>query len=400
MSQWWYLEGDSKKGPIGAEELKRLLQANAIGLRDLVWREGMPEWQPLVDVEELAELRGSIPPPVPNTEGDRLQYPLATRWPRFFARVFDLWWESVLVGFTASYILGRYFAAFVEWVSTPGSGQLYGILCIPVALLLDAAIYAMFGNSPGKAMMGLRVTDIRGAKLAFGTYLTRNFSLWMRGIAFGLPLFNLFALYVQSRRLGKGQQATYDESLGSRVHAKPINVLRKTLFALAFLTAFVGLLALNVWDKQMEARDRARKDYVWNNPETGRAASIAGRWTYKPHTNADGQLVHMFTEQTDKALIVLGVEHAPRLGLGDYVRAVQTNSASDMQHADPGRFTDSETWTSTGTMVASSSNRFSIEVRRLGPRFWRVVAIQAPPYDYSDGHVNLISKELWKTVVP
>lgn len=211
MSVWWYAEKDKKTGPLEAEQLKQLLQSGKIEPRTMLWREGMDAWRPLAEIDELQMITAAVPPPLPSkTSSDPLTFPLATSWPRFFARIFDVWWEILFVSFVLGTVLGRYSAGFVEWINGPGASQLFGILCLPIGLILDAAVYRIIGNTPGKVLLGLKAGTLDGKALSFGKYLGRNFSMWARGLALGFPLINLFTMAHQSGRLGKGQQASYD----------------------------------------------------------------------------------------------------------------------------------------------------------------------------------------------
>jgi tetratricopeptide (TPR) repeat protein len=186
---------------------------------------------------------------------DSLIKPRATRWPRFLARSFDLWWETLLIGFVFGVILGRFSIGFVEWINKPGTNMLFGIICLPLALILDAALYQIFGNTPGKALLGLKVTTIDGEPLSFKQYLQRNFSMWVSGLALGLPLLNLASLASQFQRLGKEKQASYDETTDFRVPSNPSSLLNKVVFGIA-LTGFVMVIAVlnnetNVAQRQM-----------------------------------------------------------------------------------------------------------------------------------------------------
>ena len=107
-------------------------------------------------------------------------------------------------------------------------------------MFIDSIVYRALGNTPGKAFIGLKVTTSRGDKLTFGEYLTRNIGVSMAGLALGFPIFNLIAMVYQARRLGKGQQASYDESSGNRVRATPIGRLRWMAFLLVFFTMYVA----------------------------------------------------------------------------------------------------------------------------------------------------------------
>lgn len=246
MTAWWYAEKDKKTGPLEQGDLARLIQSGTIGPRTMLWKEDMDSWLPLDEIKELQTLKAAVPPPLPpKVSADPLTYPMASRWPRFFARIFDVWWEILLVSFALGAVLGRYSAGFVEWINGPGAGQLFAIMCLPIALILDTGIYRLIGNTPGKALLGLKVGLLNASPLSFGQYLGRNLSIWLKGLAIGLPLINLFTMAYQSGRLGKGQQASYDESTGYRVRAKPIGWARKTSFGVAFLGLFAVMAVLN-----------------------------------------------------------------------------------------------------------------------------------------------------------
>lgn len=405
MSEWWYSEQSKKIGPIQKEELSKLFQNGKISSNTMVWQEGMPEWKPLVDVEALESLRSTLPPHLPpKSEPDILSYPLANRWPRFFARIFDVWWQILAVSLAAGYTLGMYSAGFVEWLNGPGAGQLFGIMCLPVAFILDALIYKAAGNTPGKAILGLKVTTLDGKPLSFSQYLGRNFSLWASGLAFGLPLINLFTLANQSSRLGKGKQASYDEPTGYRVHAKASGWVRKSTFATVFISLFFVMAVLNSME-QAAQRDAilnySQNDYSWENPTTKISAEIESSWKHSADKNEDQQEIYMFNEIADKAAVVFAVENAPGFTLQEYVGAFRKSTASNMRFSDGGRFFQKNglnVWVGTGSMVDSGTNRLTVEIRQHGSEFWRIVTIQVMPYNYSDNLTQKLSSSLWSTV--
>lgn len=405
MTAWWYAEKDKKTGPLEQGDLTRLIQSGKIGSRTMLWKEGMGSWPPLDEIEELQALKPAVPPPLPpKVSSDPLTYPMATRWPRFFARIFDVWWEILLVSFVLGAVLGLYSAGFVEWINGPGASQLFGILCLPVALVLDAAIYRLIGNTPGKSLLGLKVGRLDALPLSFSQYLGRNISMWVRGFALGFPLFNLFTMAHQSGRLGKGQQASYDESTGYRVRAKPIGWMRKSVFGVAFFGLFVVMTALNRIE-QAAQRDAilssASETYSWANPITGVSTKIDSRWRNSAQPNADGQQIYMFTERADRAGVILGIEHAPGFTLDNYVQAFRKSTVSNMRFADGGRYFETsgkESWQGFGAMLDSTSNRLDVQVVKVGDTYWRVVTIQTMPYAYSDQLVTQLQAELWGTI--
>jgi len=55
---WYHARGGQHVGPVSLAELTRRVGAGEVGSDDLVWREGMPDWQPVRTVSELA---GALP---------------------------------------------------------------------------------------------------------------------------------------------------------------------------------------------------------------------------------------------------------------------------------------------------------------------------------------------------
>lgn len=279
---WWYVQKDKKNGPVELAELGYLLQRGAIQSVTLVWREGMTEWLPLEQVEELSSLTATLPPPLPpKADKKAISYELSRRWPRFFARIFDTWWEILLVSFVLGAVFGRYSAAFVEWINSPGSGHLFGIICLPLVLFFDAIVYRLIGNTPGKALLGLRVEAMDGRRLTFWEYVKRNLSIWVSGFALGIPLLNLITMAKQHSRLGEGRQTSYDEPTGFRVYANPIGFVRKAFFVAAFIGLFAVMAILTSMENESQRvalKQSYSGDFVWQNPVTRVEAKIESRW--------------------------------------------------------------------------------------------------------------------------
>ncbi|MFN3495358.1 MAG: DUF4339 domain-containing protein, partial [Hydrogenophaga sp.] len=63
MGQWFYAEGNrQQRGPLASDELIALYQSSRIAADTLVWRDGMPQWQPLREVADEIGLV-LVPPP-------------------------------------------------------------------------------------------------------------------------------------------------------------------------------------------------------------------------------------------------------------------------------------------------------------------------------------------------
>jgi hypothetical protein len=62
MRTWYYARNGRQYGPVGIEEIKGLLGTGGLMPGDLVWREGMANWTPACEIEELMP-----PAPAPQT---------------------------------------------------------------------------------------------------------------------------------------------------------------------------------------------------------------------------------------------------------------------------------------------------------------------------------------------
>ena len=62
--QWYYSKAGVQHGPISQSELQAKLASGEVAAADLVWNEGMSDWIPAAQVEELkvASLRVDAPP--------------------------------------------------------------------------------------------------------------------------------------------------------------------------------------------------------------------------------------------------------------------------------------------------------------------------------------------------
>lgn len=57
---WYYSDGEGQVGPVDDAEFRRLLGKNVIRPETLIWREGMPKWQPRRVVISVTAPAGSI----------------------------------------------------------------------------------------------------------------------------------------------------------------------------------------------------------------------------------------------------------------------------------------------------------------------------------------------------
>ena len=62
---WYYAKDRVQHGPVSETQVKELAQSGRLAPADLVWREGMPQWQPAGRLPFLFPPRPDGPPPLP-----------------------------------------------------------------------------------------------------------------------------------------------------------------------------------------------------------------------------------------------------------------------------------------------------------------------------------------------
>src|ERR1700716_904134 len=53
-AEWYYYQNDTRVGPVESEHIQQLLSTGQLRANDLVWRNGMAGWSPILSVPELA----------------------------------------------------------------------------------------------------------------------------------------------------------------------------------------------------------------------------------------------------------------------------------------------------------------------------------------------------------
>ncbi len=168
---------------------------------------------------------------------------IAGPWARFWARNFDILVSGLLVGAVAGMIAPALFLPGSPIES--GTGQMvFALIMFPLALVVDAAIYALFGNTLGKLIAGVKVLTCDGLNLTFSAYLRRNLTMYVRGYAFGIPIVYLGTLIYSWRKASRGELLGWDVATKSACVGKGDGVFRNVITAGSMIAiAFLCLLA-------------------------------------------------------------------------------------------------------------------------------------------------------------
>lgn len=167
----------------------------------------------------------------------------ATPWSRLWARVLDVQIETFVLSFVLGLLFPALFAAQV--LQGRGGGLLIGLLLLPVALLLDAVIQKLFGQTLGKAVAGIRVETVGHDRLTLDLAFRRNATMYVRGMILGIPVISLIGFWKAYDDLKAGRPASWDRDLSTRVFARRHNSARTALTAVLVLAVIIGSAVLN-----------------------------------------------------------------------------------------------------------------------------------------------------------
>lgn len=134
-------------------------------------------------------------------------------WRRYFARTFDF------------YVYGLFLFAFQALVLNVDSSKhstienlLISYFAYLLMIFIEPLLLSTVGTTPGKWLLGLRVTDNAGQKLSYVDGLSRTVTLFWRGHGLNIPIYNYIRLWNSYKDCEAGE--TLDWECDSIVHLK------------------------------------------------------------------------------------------------------------------------------------------------------------------------------------
>lgn len=194
----YFVDSGQSHGPVSKEELRKRWRDGLLHSNDLVWQEGMPNWV------KASELLGLLPPPIPSTSDDipaqlapvRVPTPIcgvptaklsyAGFWKRLAAFLIDC---AVLYGATLAFFFALGFLVgisgnegaldYVDWEVMGSCGALF-VFWLYFAIMESSS----HQGTPGKLVLGIKVTDLNGQPISFDRASGRHFGKFLSSILF------------------------------------------------------------------------------------------------------------------------------------------------------------------------------------------------------------------------
>ncbi len=224
MTEWYYAEGQERKGPVPEQTLRQMFQRGELSLQTLVWREGMEQWAALstrVDELQLQTLaaatanasegggidlrgdyaaidNGTAPLPgsgpitaspyaapassladggVPGSAVHGGEVVYAGFWKRVAAYIIDY-----IILLVISMVIGGLFGVITYAAGESSlAGKASQIVSFLVTLVVTVGYYAWFhastgGATPGKMAIGIKVVRTTGEQISIARAIGRYFA--------------------------------------------------------------------------------------------------------------------------------------------------------------------------------------------------------------------------------
>lgn len=159
-------------------------------------------------------------------------------WARFFARKIDLIIFLCIVWVLLDLL-------FPDYSSSNPALQilLVSLMSYPLWVFIETLFLSTWGTTLGKYIFNIWVTDLNDCKLNFYAALHRSLSVWIKGLALGIPLISLFTMvksYGEVRMFGV---TSWDKNKYVVKHTK-MGIVRLIIA----IMAIVAVIVLQLYD--------------------------------------------------------------------------------------------------------------------------------------------------------
>lgn len=238
MRAWIIIDGE-KTGPFDIAQVARRIESGELTAQHYGWVEGMKDWLPLSKISTFQEAfeiyqKSLTPPPVPVLVAPTRYAPaenidvnrLLVR--RLFARWFDMLLWSM------------FFMCLIVFAKADFMGLMmnlwFNYSMMLVWVLLESVMIHLWGCTPGKALLGIRVRRVDGAALPLGSSLLRALRAYLMGMGMSHPILMPLCHGFSWWFVRKHGATLWDGPAGFHVSADKISVWRWVCYALLLFT--------------------------------------------------------------------------------------------------------------------------------------------------------------------
>lgn len=273
----WIIRDGEKVGPIHDFEIRRKITSGELAADTPAWHEGVDAWKPLIEIDLFRREFGHVSPPEETdvfTAGDfpeddrQLPPPLPVQ-PAFIRRFWARWLDLTLysgVWWLGMWAVGQNIEAamFNPWIMFFHYVPWFAI---------EAVLIHRFTTTPGKWLLGLRVTNLDGSPLDLAASTWRSMRVLFSGIGFGfsyLAFFCQILSLVVAKRIGT---TLWDHAGGHQVVSSPLHPVRLIAVVFVFFAAISMQMAVvfpyvikDAGERNPEIKEYFEKNRPWGLP--------------------------------------------------------------------------------------------------------------------------------------
>ncbi|NIN70415.1 MAG: DUF4339 domain-containing protein [Gemmatimonadetes bacterium] len=290
---WYYMYEGHMVGPCSSELLQASVASGLLGADVQIWAPGLKEWTTVGEVMEVPDaatpppfsagsasgtaasmapaaaavaeepvLGEDLPPeepsplasagPEPQADAyrpfgesglDNLDASLVARephpWRRWFARIVDM----TIAAFVLGIVVGIVAPEATIFDNSLGTS----ILVLLVWMVAEPFVLTHFENTPGKALLNIRLKTVEGRSLRLDQAFQRSARVWFFGLGAGVPIVSLVTMVSAYNKLTKEGITSWDRVGNFSVTHGPIGVGRMVAIGLFlgfyFLINFIAAIA-------------------------------------------------------------------------------------------------------------------------------------------------------------
>lgn len=181
---WYVALNNQQLGPYPLETLRQMAAAGTLGPATLVWRSDLPGWRPASSLPAFSDfwpLPVAPPPFMPAAAPQAYPYyagPAMPLYAGFWKRVAASLIDGVLLTIAGS-LIGGILGFLMGVVMAAGGSDMVsvqlatGVVGYIIGIIINWLYYTLFESSskqatPGKLLLGIKVTDLSGQPIGFG----------------------------------------------------------------------------------------------------------------------------------------------------------------------------------------------------------------------------------------
>ncbi len=213
--EYWISQNGKKQGPLKEWDIRALIEEEKVSKDDLIWHNDLPKWEKLGEYSalqsyfekkpeltgeeaEIEDAKKKLKQKIEEVTGEKVPDNAIIRvekienhyWVRRgFAKVFDLFLYYILFFIIANFAGTPVFLdPELEWMR---------LICLIPFFVLEGFMLYLWGVTPGKWILGLRVSSLAGLPpLNFNRSMIRSAASWFLGMVMGMFPFFIVAMII------------------------------------------------------------------------------------------------------------------------------------------------------------------------------------------------------------